>query len=231
MPYALDDATANDLIALHPWAAERSREPVQLALRTLIDAERARRGLPDALGAIPALALTQGSLLKDEFDLSTHAHHDGWRVGAVIADVLGMISLNARFGFAAGDALLRATVASLAAQYPGARVVRIHPDAFAALLTPSSQLTVQEHFQETTRSRLVEDVAQALPPGAAAGEGPRYTVSLLELTVDQPSCWQVLGPLVWAELERAHVMQRLGRTRELVQQRRIRLDGFVPPAG
>ncbi|HYH96744.1 GGDEF domain-containing protein [Hyalangium sp.] len=228
MPYSLDDATATALIALHPWAVARSPQPVQLAVETLLEAERGRRGQPDKLGAISALALTQGSLLKEEFDLSTHAHHDGWRVGAVIADVQGMITINARFGFGVGDAVLLATVSSLAAQYPGAKVVRIHPDAFAALLTPSSQLTVQAGQREATRARLAEDMAKVLPGGTAAEDVPRHTVSLLELTVDQPSHWQVLGPLLWAELERAHVLERLGRRTDEVQQRRIRLDGFVP---
>ena len=71
MPYPIDDATANALIALHPWTADRSKEPVQLAAQTLMEAERARRGLPDKLGAAQAMALTQGSLLKEEHDLST----------------------------------------------------------------------------------------------------------------------------------------------------------------
>lgn len=228
MPYPLDDATATALIALHPWAVSRSPQPVQLAVETLLEAERARRGQPDKSGAIPALALTQGSLLKEEYDLSTHAHHDGWRVGAVIADVRGMISVNARFGFGVGDAVLQATVASLAAQYPGAKVVRVHPDAFAALLAPTSQLTVREDQKEATRTRLAEDVAKALPAGTAPEDTPGHTVTLLEFTVDQPSHWQVLGPLLWAELERAHAMERLGRTADVIQRRRIRLDGFVP---
>ncbi len=228
MPYSIDDTTATGLIALHPWAVARSPQPVQLAVETLLEAERARRGQPDKLGALQALALTQGHLLKEEFDLSTHAHHDGWRVGAVIADVRGMISVNARFGFGVGDAVLKATVDSLAAQYPGAKVVRIHPDAFAALLTPTSQLTVSPEQREATRTRLAEDVAKVLPAGTAPSDVPGHTVTLLEFTVDQPSHWQVLGPLLWAELERAHVMERLGRTTEPVQRRRIRLDGFVP---
>lgn len=227
MPYPIDDATANALIALHPWTADRSKEPVQLAVQTLVEAERARRGLPDKLGAVQALALMQGSLLKEEYDLSTHAHHDGWRVGAVIVDVYQMMLVNMRHGFAVGDAVLKAVVDSLAAQYPGARVVRIHGDAFVALLAPSAQRDVREEDREATRSRLTEDVRRVLPEGTPAENVPGFTVSLLELTVDQPSHWQVLGPLVWAELERAHTMERTGRASGL-QRRRIRLDGFVP---
>ena len=67
-----------------------------------------------------------------------------------------------------------------------------------------------------------------LPAGTQNQDMPRHTVSVMELTVDQPSHWQVLGPLLWAELERAHVMERQGRTGDEVQRRRIRLDGFVP---
>ncbi|MDC0709406.1 diguanylate cyclase [Stigmatella sp. ncwal1] len=228
MPYPIDDATATALIALHPWAVARSSQPVQLAVETLLEAEHARRGQPDQTGAFSALALTQGSLLKEEFDLSTHAHHDGWRVGAVIADVQAMISVNARFGFTVGDRVLQATVSSLAAQFPGAKVVRIHSDAFAALLTPTSQLSVHADQREATRVRLTGDMARLLPEDTPPEHLPHHTVTLMELTVDQPSHWQVLGPLLWAELERAHVLERLGRTQDVLQRRRLRLDGFVP---
>jgi GGDEF domain-containing protein len=232
MPYPLDDATATALIALNPWVLQRHRDaPVQAAVEVLLQAEQARRGHPDAkTGALQVPALTQGSLLKEEYDLSTHAHHDGWRVGAVIADVQGMIHVNARFGFPTGDAVLRATADSLAAQYPGARVLRLHPDCFAALLVPTSQLTVREDLDGPTRQRLASDVRRVLPEGTPDADVPAWTVSLLELTVDAPSHWQVLGPLVWAELERTHVMVRSGRASGL-QRRRLRLDGFVPAPG
>ena len=229
MPYPLDDATATALVSLFPWVMTRSPQaPVQAAVEALLQAEQARRGHPDAkTGALQVPALTQGTLLKEEYDVSTHAHHDGWRVGAVIADVKGMINLNARFGFATGDALLRATVESLSAQYPSAKVVRLHGDAFAALLVPTSQLTVDTSLAGPTHERLALDARRVLPAGTPDEDAPSWTVSLLEVTVDAPSHWQVLGPLVWAELERAHVMQRTGRAQGL-QRRRLRLDGFVP---
>jgi GGDEF domain-containing protein len=229
MPYPLDDATATALIALNPWVLQRHRDaPVQAAVELLLQAEQARRGHPDAkTGALQVPALTQGSLLKEEYDVSTHAHHDGWRVGAVIADVKGMIHVNARFGFPTGDAVLRATAESLSAQYPGAKVLRLHPDCFAALLVPTSQLTVREDLDVPTSRRLAGDVRRVLPEGTPDADVPAWTVSLLELTVDAPSHWQVLGPLVWAELERTHVMVRTGRAHGL-QRRRLRLDGFIP---
>ncbi|RKH04461.1 diguanylate cyclase [Corallococcus praedator] len=229
MPYSIDDSTATALVALHPRAARpgHAQEAPQAAALELIATEQRRRGQPDATGALHVLALTQGTLLKEQFDLSTHAHHDGWTVGAVMVDVKEMIHFNARFGFPAGDALLKALVASLAAQYPGARIVRFQPDGFAVLLVPTSQLTVREDSADTTRARLTEDLRPTLPPGAAATDVPGFTVALLELTVHQPSHWQVLGPLLWAEVERAYIMERTGRTHGL-QRRHLRLDAFLP---
>ena len=157
--------------------------------------------MPDATGALNPLALTQGTLLKEEFDLSTHAHHAGWTLGALIADVKGMIHVNARHGFPAGDAMLRAVVESLRSQFPGAKIVRLQGDNFAVLLVPTSGLTVTEALREPTRSRLSADARAVLPAGA---EAPDFTLALLELTIEQPTHWQVLGPLVWGELERAY---------------------------
>jgi GGDEF domain-containing protein len=224
MPYAIDETLATALVTLYPRLVQRSPEPVKVALQRLLDEEHARRGVPDATGALNPLALTQGTLLKEEFDLSTHAHHEGWTLGALIVDVKGMIHVNARHGFPAGDAMLRAVAASLQAQFPGAKLVRLHGDNFAALLVPTSGLSVTEELRASTLPRLVADARAALPEGA---EAPDFSLALLELTIEQPTHWQVLGPLVWGELERAHVMERSGRTSGL-QRRRIRLDGFVP---
>jgi hypothetical protein len=44
--------------------------------------------------------------------------------------------------------------------------------------------------------------------------------------VDPPN-WQLLGPLVWAECERALVIARRQPTEDL-QQRRVVLDGRLP---
>ena len=224
MPYAIDETLASALVALYPRLVQRSPEPVKVALQRLLDEEHARRGMPDTTGALNPLALTQGTLLKEEFDLSTHAHHAGWTLGALLVDVKGMIHHNARHGFPAGDALLRAVVASLQAQLPGAKVVRLQGDNFAALLVPTSGLAVTEELREPTRARLVADAHAALPAGA---EAPDFTLALLELTIEQPSHWQVLGPLVWGELERAYTLERMGNAGGL-QRRRLQLGGFVP---
>ncbi|MFY0579389.1 diguanylate cyclase domain-containing protein [Cystobacter fuscus] len=136
---------------------------MKVALQRLLDEEHARRGVPDATGALHPFALTQGALLREEFDLSTHAHRAGWTLGALIVDVKGMIHVNARHGFPAGDAMLRAVVASLQARFPGAKVVRLHGDNFAVLLVPTSGLSLAEAPRDAVRARLAADVAAALP--------------------------------------------------------------------
>src|SRR5688572_8404347 len=134
MPHTLDDETATALVALYPEMMQRLRptEPLKRAIERLLEEERARRGVPDAkTGALNPLALTQGVLLKEEFDLAMHGQAEGWTVGALVADVRGMIHVNARHGFPAGDVLLRAVASALQAALPGARVVRMQGDAFA----------------------------------------------------------------------------------------------------
>ena len=33
----------------------------------------------------------------------------------------------------------------------------------------------------------------------------------MRLVISQPPNWQILGPLVWAEAERAHALERAGK--------------------
>ena len=226
MPYALDDTLATALVALYPRLVQRSPEPVKVALQRLLDEEHARRGVPDATGALHPFALTQGALLREEFDLSTHAHAEGWTLGALLVDVKGMIHVNARHGFPVGDRVLRALVASLQEGLPGAKVVRLQGDNFAVLLVPTSGLTLADAPRDALRARLAAAVAGVLPEGA---EVPDFTLARLELTLEQPTHWQVLGPLVWGELERAYTLERQGQADEL-QRRWLRLGGFVPGA-
>ena len=176
MPYPLDDATANRLVSLFPRVLQREREPVQAALALLLEAEEARRGAPDATSAASALALLQGTLLKEEYDLSTHAHHASWPVDALVADVQGLIHVNAAHGFAAGDALLRGAVAALKATFAGARLVRLHGDCFAALLLPSSGLQLDGGAGERAHAALTQAARAALPAGS---EPPGFTLAQL----------------------------------------------------
>jgi len=223
----VDDEVVKAVLALQPWVQSRPEpERFGAALRALLEAETCRRGAPEPVtGALHLSALTQGALLKPEYDLSVHAHA-GWTVGAVIADVKGMIHVNQEAGFALGDRFLRMVDSSLAGAFPGAPVVRVHTDCFAALLVPSSGLElVPDHLTLA---------AEALRRGTddfRAKEGtPRapveFTVSALWLSVSDPSHWQVHGPLLWAEIERAHVVARRGLASG-IQERTLRLDGRV----
>jgi len=227
MGTTVDDEVVKAVLALQPWVQSRPEaERFGAALRALLEAESCRRGAPDPVtGALHLSALTQGALLKPEYDLSVHAHA-GWTVGAVIADVKGMIHVNQEAGFALGDRFLRAVASALAGAFPGAPVVRVHTDCFAALLVPSSSIELApEHLAVA---------AEALRRGTddfRAREGaPRapvdFTVSALRLTVRDPSHWQVLGPLLWAEIERTHVMARRGLASG-IQERVLQLDGRV----
>ena len=92
MPHVISDRAAKALLALFPTAQGRPDGPSWL-VDELVEAELHRRGMPDAVtGAFHALALKEGQLLKEEFDLNTHGHADGWVLGAVTVDPLEFCS-------------------------------------------------------------------------------------------------------------------------------------------
>ncbi|HEY1904956.1 MAG TPA: GGDEF domain-containing protein, partial [Myxococcaceae bacterium] len=98
---------------------------------------------------------------------------------------------------------------------------------FAALLVPSSGIELApEHL-----GLAAETLRHAVDEFRARETGLRrpveFTLSALRLVVLDPSHWQVLGPLFWAEIERAHVMARRGLASG-IQERTLRLDGRVP---
>jgi GGDEF domain-containing protein len=231
MGVTFDDGLVAAVLALHPWVRTRPEgERAEAALRALVEAEASRRGAPDPVsGALHVNALTQGALLKAEFDLSVHAH-TGWTVGAVIADVLGMIHVNQAAGFAAGDRFLRAVASALAGAFPGAAVVRVHTDCFAALLLPSSGLELEASHPGRATVALTRAAEDFRAREGAPSALPGFTVSALRLSIVDPSHWQVLGPLLWAEIERAQVIARrgLGTAEGRIQERVLRLDGRLP---
>jgi GGDEF domain-containing protein len=227
MPRLVDDALAEAAIALmvphvrtHPAPDDLKR-----ALEQLVRLEQARRGVADPLtGALPVLALLQGDRLKREFDLSVHAH-TGWPVGAIIVDVKGLIRINAERGMRAADEVLVSAASALGRAVQGAALLRVHGDCLAALFLPSTGLDLEEAHLERVSVALGE-VSQLL----ARAEAPvGFTVSALRLRIFDPSHWQVLGPLLVAEIERAHVMARRGLASG-IQERELRLDGRVPAA-
>ena len=227
MGKTVDDDLVDAVLALQPWVRSRpEHERFGTALRALVDAEACRHGAPDPVtGALHVSALTQGSLLRPEYDLSVHGH-TGWTVGAVIADVREMIHVNQEAGFALGDRFLRAVASSLSGAFPGAPVVRIHTDCFAALLVPSSGLQLAPAHLGLAGEAL-RDATEAFRAREGTPRGPvGFTVSALRLSVADPSHWQVLGPLLWAEIERAHVLARRGLAAG-IQERALQLDGRV----
>ncbi|MCC6334530.1 MAG: GGDEF domain-containing protein [Myxococcales bacterium] len=217
MTHSISERSAKALLALFPTAQGRPDGPSWL-VDQVVDAELHRRGYPDAVsGAFHALALKDGSLLKEEYDLSTHGHSDGWVLGAVLVDPLEFTVFNMEHGLPAGDAALRAMVEAMKSVCPRAKVVRLHTDGFAVLLGPTADQPLTDALVPATRTAL----AAKLP-------GLEFTLSALELTVVDPSHWQVLGPLVWAECERALVIARRAGVTS-IQRRRVVLDGRLPP--
>jgi GGDEF domain-containing protein len=225
--HSITERSEKALLALFPTAQGRADGPTWL-VDQLVDAELHRRGTPDAVtGAIHALALNQGMLMKEEFDLSTHGHADGWVIGAVLVDPLEFTLFNMRYGFKAGDAALKAMVEGMKQVCPTAKVVRIHTDGFAILLGPTADAPVNVDLLPKLREVLTAKVAAVTPADAEPKKDVKFTFGLLELTVVDPPNWQLLGPLVWAECERALMIARRQPT-EALQQRRVVLDGRLP---
>ena len=225
----VDDTLAASVTALLPRALDRGGEDAfARALAWLAEAERLRRGVPEPVtGALHVTALTQGELLRREYDLSVHAH-GGWPLGAIVLDVLGTIHVNMAAGFPAGDRLLRTVAEALAATFPGAPVVRIHGDCFAVLLVPSADTELVPAHVTTARAAMRDAAAGLRAEVPALPVGLDATVTGLSLRVHDPSHWQVLGPLVWGELERTHVVGRRGDAGEArIVARTLRLDGRV----
>src|SRR5215470_16176295 len=192
MGTTVDDEVVKAVLALQPWVQSRPEaERFGAALRALLEAESCRRGAPDPVtGALHLSALTQGALLKPEYDLSVHAHA-GWTVGAVIADVKEMIHVNQEAGFALGDRFLRAVASALASAFPGAPVVRVHTDCFAALLVPSSGLELEPSHPALAAEALRKAADEFRAREGTPAHGPSFTISALRLTLFDPSHWQV----------------------------------------
>lgn len=223
MAFTISEASEKALLALFPRAQGRPDAPTWL-VDQLVDAELHRTGRPDPTGALHALALNQGTLLKEEYDLSTHGHADGWVLEAVLVDPRELTVFNLRHGFPAGDTALRAMVACMKHAAPKAKIVRLHTDGFGVLLGPTADSPLTPHLLSTLRDALPRAVQAACPDT----EPLAFTFGQLRLTVIDPPNWQVLGPLVWAECERALLIARRAGLED-VQERRLELYGRLPP--
>lgn len=222
MAFPISEKSERALLGLFPRVQGRPDAPTWL-VDQVVDAELHRAGHPDVTGALHALALNQGSLMKEEYDLSTHGHADGWVMEAIVVDPRELTVFNMQHGFPAGDAALKAMVAAMKAAVPRAKVVRTHTDGFAILLGPTADTRLSPAFVERLSTALPAAVAAAVP---AAGP-MTFTLGQLRLTVVDPPNWQVLGPLVWAECERALIIARRAPSPEVLE-RRLVLDGRLP---
>src|SRR5450432_2877765 len=168
----------------------------------VLAAERIRLGEPDPVsGAYARLALTQGTLLKEEYDHTTHFFAEGAVLGAAIIDTVGLIHLNMKYGFKAVDGALAAQVRALRGLFPRAKIVRIHGDAFAVVMGP----TADQRVEESMRAQMTAALEEATRSALSHAEPVAFTVALLELKVKDPPNFDVLGPLLWGECERALV--------------------------
>ncbi|MBE2247956.1 MAG: GGDEF domain-containing protein [Myxococcus sp.] len=223
MPFTISEKSERALLSLFPRVQGRADAPTWL-VDQVVDAELHRAGHADPTGALHALALNQGSLMKEEYDLSTHGHADGWVMEALVVDPRELTLFNMRHGFPAGDAALRAMVATMKELSPRAKVVRTHTDGFAILLGPTADTRLQPALRASLELALPRAVAAVTPtPEAPMG----FTFGQLRLTVVDPPNWQVLGPLVWAECERTLIIARRAPFTDVLD-RRVVLDGRLP---
>jgi GGDEF domain-containing protein len=223
MPFTISEKSERALLSLFPRVQGRPDAPTWL-VDQVVDAELHRAGHVDPTGAFHALALNQGALMKEEYDLSTHGHADGWVIEAVVIDPRELTVFNMRHGFQAGDAALRAMVATMKECAPRAKVVRTHTDGFAILLGPTADTRLQPELVAALKSALPKAVTAVTKEAEAPME---FTCGQLRLTVVDPPNWQVLGPLVWAECERALLIARRAPF-DGVLDRRLVLDGRLP---
>ncbi|MBX7101320.1 MAG: GGDEF domain-containing protein [Myxococcaceae bacterium] len=199
-------------------ASQYDDAPVAFGVRALVDAERGRRGGKDPVsGAYHRLGLLSGALLRDEYDLSTHGHHERWVMGVLVVDPIELIRVNMEHGFAAGDEALRSITTALSTRFPLAKVVRFHSDGFAVLCGVTSQVTVD--------GALAKDVAAFLEGAVRLPSGKLvFTVGALRLEVKDPPNHEVLGALLASECDRALVLSRR-EVGHALQHRAVNLDG------
>lgn len=194
----------------------------------ILEREMSRRGGRDpATGALTSWCLRAGELLRPRAAWPWRGLAGEWRLGAMVVDVRNLKLINDRFGLPVGHALIAGVARALMSAFPEAQTIRIHGDAFAVLLFPPEDGKVSPSTRSTLRDQLVSTASSCLE---GAGEAPTvvdFTMSLLSLVVENPYEWQLLGPLVAAELNRAHDLERTGKAAG-VQERRLDLQGHIP---
>jgi GGDEF domain-containing protein len=204
-----------------PEVATRFPLESERSLEWLAQEDSWRRGGRDRVsGAQHRLGLLQGTLLKEDFDAGLHSGEAGWRIGAVLVDLVALTLVNFKHTFPEGDRALASTVEALRGAFPGAKVVRIHSDAFAVLLGPTAEAKFSPDSERVAREALAAVSTRWSPP-------LEFTIALLDLTLVSPSHHEVIGPLVWAECERALMLKKRVPSTGIVS-RRIALDALLP---
>ncbi len=189
----------------------------------IIEAEKRRKGDPDPVsGAFSRLYLTQGTLLKEEYDHGTHFFAGGTVLGAAVVDTVGLIHLNMKHGFPLVDGVLKAQATALKTVCPKGKVVRIHGDAFAVVLGPTAEQPVTPEL----RPRLKAALEQATQAALADPSPVAFHVALLNLRVVSPPNFDVLGPLLWGECERALVLESRAPSQGVLE-RKVDFDATV----
>ena len=213
--------TPSQLAALRrefPEVANRFSAVPERALELLGREDAWRRGAKDAVsGALTRTGLLQGALLKEDYDAALHGAE--WKLGAVLVDLDRFMPFNALHGFPEGDKVLAAVVQALQRAFAGAKVVRIHSDAFAVLMGPTSDARLAADSEAVARAAL-QAATSAWKPAL------EFTIALLDFELVAPSHHEVIGPLVWAECERA-LMAKKRVPASGVSVRRLVLDALV----
>lgn len=205
----IDDDLVQTITDLSPILVE-GRKHFGDGLQSVVLQALMRRGIPDPqTGALARSHLLDGALLRDALPEDDGDTAREFRVGVVAVDVRALAAINDALGMDAGERMLKTAADGLRAFCTDRPLVRLHGDAFAALYFPAIEAPLREETPLRVERALVDLASERLPELAEAGLSPGFTVAAVDLRIEQPYHWRVLGPLVWAEAERA-----LDRVRE-----------------
>lgn len=222
----IDDDLVDTITDLAPQEVE-GRKHFGDGLQSVVLQALMRKGVPDPqTHTLTRSYLIEGLLLGDTLEQPELGLDGEWRCGVVSVDVRGLIHINDRLGMDGGEQMLKVVADGLRAFCPDRPIVRLHGDAFAALYLPPGEHNISDGSPERLAGALGALADERMPELEDHDLDAEFTVAALDLVIDRPFHWRVLGPLVWAEAERAHVAVRTGRASGL-QHRRIDLDGFV----
>jgi GGDEF domain-containing protein len=223
---SIDDGLVETITELAPAEVE-GRKHFGDGLQSVVLQALMRKGLPDPqTGALARSYLIEGVMLRDTIDCASLGADAEWCAGVLTVDVRRLALVNDVLGMQGGERILALVADGVRAFSGPAPVVRIHGDAFAAVYVPPREHPFDEGTAERLSASLVALVKERMPELAEHGVEPAFTVSALDLVIERPFHWRVLGPLVWAEAERANVAARTGNATGL-QRRRLHLDGHV----